>query len=89
MREDAFVSLPYFVKLTIREISQATKNNCTEQLYLAFNSYVLLKSHGCPAPISDQIVINGPRSDSSSVSQRALCIHKFLVSVSFFMVLTS
>lgn len=72
MREDAFVSLPYFVTSTIREISEATKNNCTKQSYLAFNSFICLKRQGCPARIKDKILINGSRSDSSSVSLRAL-----------------
>lgn len=86
MRVDYFVSLLDFIRSTIREISQATENNCTKQRYPAFNSYneklkvaqflLVMKSSYMAQDLTHALCHN----------MHLVCIHRFFVSVSFFYV---
>lgn len=89
MREDAFVSRPYIVRSTIRKIPHKKKKEKKQQLRKAIVScfYIFLKSQGCPVPINDKFLSTAQDLTHPLYHNvHSVCIHQFLISVSFFYV---
>lgn len=52
--------------------------------------YIFLKSQGCPVPINDKLLSTAQDLTHPLYHNvHSVCIHQFLISVSFFMFLTS